>query len=129
MASKDKTGKTGMSPQIDEVAQQMTGFMTTVVKMQGHMFDALMKQNIEMLDFVRTRFERDRALVAKIAATEDPVESQRLLGEFWQKAVSDYTDESGKMTGMVAELTSDAARQMRDDAFDAMPSTKDKKPG
>ncbi|WP_343079429.1 phasin family protein [Ostreiculturibacter nitratireducens] len=110
----------GAMPSFDDMPKQVTEMMSTMAKMQGHMFDALMRQNIEMLDFMKERFERDRKLMSQLASTEDPTEASKLWAEFWQKAAKDYSEETSKMTGMLAEVTSDTVRRMNEEAMSAM---------
>lgn len=124
--AEEKKGKGAGMPPFDEMPKQVTDMMATMAKMQGQVFDAAMRQNIEMLDFLKDRFERDRKLMAELAAIEDPAEASRLWTEFWQKAAKDYSAETGKMTGMFAELTSDTVRRMNEEAMAAM-SGKSKK--
>ncbi len=106
-------------PPFDEMPAQVGEAMSQMAKRQGHVFDAMLKQNIEMLDFLRARFERDRAMVAELSSAEDPATASRLWADFWQKAAHDYSEETGKMTGMLAELTSDAVRSLKEGGLEA----------
>lgn len=119
MATKKATSKAA-TPQFGEVPQQVTDMMATMTRMQGHMFDTVMRQNIEVLDFLKARFERDRALMGELAGAEDPGTASKLWSDFMQQAMSDYSEETGKLTGMMAELTADAVRRMNDEAYAAM---------
>ena len=119
MATKKATPKMEV-PQFGEVPQQITEMMTTMTRMQGHMFDTIMRQNIEVLDFLKARFERDRSLMTELTKTEDPGKASKLWSDFMQQAMSDYSEETGKLTGMMAELTADAVKRLNDEAYAAM---------
>ncbi len=85
------------------------GDMTTaILRAQARMMDSILKQNIEVLDFLRTRFEKDRAIFNDFAANDDPARAMELLQAFWNRSLSDYADEAGKL----GALTAAAAEQL-----------------
>ena len=79
-------------------------------KPQAQMMEAMFRQNIEMLDFLRARFERDRALVAKMAAASESGDVMTLWAEFWQKTLADYSSETSKLASTATELAEQAVR-------------------
>lgn len=86
--------------------------------MQGQvrMMDALLKQNIEALDFLRQRFEKDRAMLAELAGAKDGAAAGTVLTEFWQKAFSDYSAEAGRLGSLMAASVEQMQEGMTDEA-------------
>lgn len=80
------------------------------VRPQARMAEALIKQNIETLDFLKTRFERDRAMLGELAAVEDATEAMSLWTTFWQRMLSDYATETNKLAASVTEIAEQALR-------------------
>lgn len=81
---------------------QLGDMMATIVKAQARMMDSIMRQNIEALDFMKARFEKDRAMMAELAEAHDPAEAMKRMQEFWNRSVKDYADEAGKMGAYTA---------------------------
>ena len=77
---------------------------------QFHLAEAMLKQNIEMLDFLKTRVERDRLMLAKLAAMQDPAQAMELWTGFWQAMLSDYAGETNKLAASVAGIAEQAVR-------------------
>lgn len=94
---------------------QMAELMTAVTRMQGKMVDAVLRQNIETLDFLKERFEKDRALIATMVEKKDPSAVMHLLTEFWQKAMEDYANETGKLTATMASATEQAIEELTEE--------------
>lgn len=77
---------------------------------QVQLAEAMLKQNIETLDFLKTRFERDRLMLAKLAQTQDPAQAMELWTGFWQAMLSDYAGETNKLAASVTEIAEQAVR-------------------
>ena len=82
--------------------------MSSIVKAQARMLDSIMRQNIETLDFMKARFEKDRAMVAELADAKDPTDAMKRMQEFWHRSARDYADEAGKL----GALTTATAEQI-----------------
>lgn len=83
------------------------GDMTAaILRAQAHMMDSILKQNIEVLDFLKARFEKDREIFNQLAASSDPAQAMELVHSFWTRSVKDYTDEAGKL-GALAAVTAE----------------------
>lgn len=76
--------------------------MSGIVKAQARMMDSIMRQNIETLDFLKTRFEKDRAMMAELADAKDPTDAMKRMQDFWNRSVKDYADEAGKLGAFTA---------------------------
>jgi hypothetical protein len=90
--------------------------MTALVKAQARMMDSILRQNIETLDFVKTRFEKDRAMVAELAEAKDSTEAMKQLQEFWNRSVKDYADEAGKLGAFTAATAEQFVEGMTEEA-------------
>lgn len=123
--SGDKMGSGPFAmPGAEDAQRQMSAMFETMARAQGQVVDAMMRQNIEVLDFVRERLEKDRAVVASLAAAKDPAEAAEIWQGFWQRAMADYGDESGKLSEMVAGLASDMLGALNPAAAEAMTAGK-----
>lgn len=87
---------------VSDAQTRMTGVMAAMMQAQGKMFDTMLRQNIEMLDFMKMRFERDRALLSAFAEVRKPDEAPPLWSDFWQGLMADYANEATKLTAMMA---------------------------
>ncbi|KEO51705.1 phasin family protein [Thioclava pacifica] len=84
--------------------------MSSMMAPQLKMMEAVISQNIEVLDFLKSRFERDQEMVGKLADEADPLKAMSLWGEFWQRTASDYATEMSKLA---TSMTSIAERAVR----------------
>lgn len=109
-------------PGMEGAQKQMAEIFEAMAKAQGQVVDAMLKQNIEVLGFVRDRLERDRAMVAALAGAKDPAEAAALWSEFWQKAMAEYGDEGGKLSEMVAGLGREMLAAVNPAAAEMMPA-------
>lgn len=93
------------------------GDMTTaILRAQARMMDSILRQNIEVLDFLRTRFEKDRAIFNDLAANTDPARAIELLQSFWNRSLSDYADEAGKLGALTAATAEQIAEGIAEEA-------------
>ena len=93
---------------LNPFAAVMPGTMRQFGGMQGRMLSACLKFNLEYLDFLKRRVEKDIALVQEMSAKEDPSEMLSACADFWRKAYADYSDEMGKFAGMSSSLLDEA---------------------
>lgn len=77
---------------------------------QARMAEAMIKQNIEMLDFLKARFERDRAMLEDLANAKDQAEAATLWQDFWQRMLTDYSVETNKLAATATEIAEQALR-------------------
>lgn len=90
--------------------------MHGVLRAQARMMDAVLKQNIEALEFLRQRFEKDRAMIAELAEAKDSAEAGMALTQFWQKAFSDYSAEAGRLGSLMTATVTQLQEGMTDEA-------------
>ena len=79
-------------------------------KPQAKMAEAMINQNIEMLEFLKTRFEKDRAMLETLSDAATPVEAMTLWQGFWQKMLTDYSAETNKLATSVSAIAEQAIR-------------------
>jgi len=86
------------------------GNVSQLMTPQLHMAEKLIAQNIEMLDFLKARFERDREMLGKLAEQSDPMKAMNLWGEFWQRTMTDYSTQMAKLATTASGLAEQAVR-------------------
>ncbi|MDV7269920.1 hypothetical protein RYZ20_03295 [Thioclava sp. A2] len=98
-------------------AAEQAGLETLARMMRPQMAfaSALIDYNLETLDFLRTRFERDKEMLGQIGKTLDPVQAASLWSEFWQRAASDYSVESSKLATALQSISQQAVRTMAEE--------------
>lgn len=84
--------------------------VAAATRLQGKMADAALRQNIETLDFLKARFEKDRELLTELAQSKEPSAAMSIWSEFWQGAMADYSSETGKLFAMMAAITDEAMK-------------------
>ena len=89
--------------------------MQGMLKAQVRMMDAVLKQNIETLEFLRQRFEKDRAMLSQLSEAKDSATAGSVLTEFWQKAYSDYSAEAGRLGAMMTATVEQMQEGMTDE--------------
>ncbi|MFD2175300.1 hypothetical protein [Rhodobacter lacus] len=77
---------------------------------QARMAEAMLGQNIEMLDFLKARFERDKLMLADLAKVDDPAEAMRIWQDFWGRLFTDYSVETTKLAAHAGEIAETALR-------------------
>lgn len=111
MATRDRnTGVFSADP------AHMGDMMASIMRAQARMMDSVLKQNIEALDFMKARFEKDREIFNRLAATDDPARAMALMQDFWTRSVKDYTDEAGKLGALAAATAEQVVEGLTDEA-------------
>ena len=70
---------------------------TMFMKPQARMAESLLKHNIEMLEFLKARFERDREMLDELADAGSAAEAMAMWQGFWQKMLTDYSVETNML--------------------------------
>ena len=60
-----------------------------VMRAQAKMMDALLRQNIELLEFLKSRYEKDRTLLSALKHAENPNDMKTLWSGFGSRAQTD----------------------------------------
>lgn len=83
---------------------------TALVKPQARVAEAMLRHNIEALEFLKARCERDRDFLASLGRAETPTEAIGLWQGFWQKMLADYAAETDKLAASAAALAQETIR-------------------
>jgi hypothetical protein len=105
------------------MSRAMPDLLTAGLRIQARLLHEAVNLGTEALDFARLRLERDRALMARLAASSDRAAMMSLWSEAWSEVMTDYADGAGRM-GVLASAT--AERLMAgatDEARALMPQT------
>ncbi|OCX67107.1 hypothetical protein BFP70_02795 [Thioclava sp. SK-1] len=78
---------------------------SAMFKPQAALTDAIIEQNIEMLDFVKNRYNQECDTLEALCATRSPMEAMPIMTDFWHSAVSDYTAQAEKFTSALMGMT------------------------
>ncbi|AWB47532.1 hypothetical protein HYN69_02535 [Gemmobacter aquarius] len=92
------------------------GMSRGVMQAQVRMMDAVLRQNIEALDFLKTRFEKDRAMLGELAVAQDATAAGAVLTSFWQRLASDYMQEAGRLGSLMQATAQEMGEGMADEA-------------
>lgn len=76
----------------------------TIQAMASAMTEAMSGYGTEIADFLSRRFAEDTEFQSKLMACRSPADLAELQQGFFQKALADYGDETGKMVEMNAGL-------------------------
>ncbi len=90
--------------------------MSSIMRAQARMMDSVLKQNIETLEFLKQRFEKDREMVNSLAESGDPTRAMQLMQDFWTRSVKDYTDEAGKIGALAGAAAEQIVESMTEEA-------------
>lgn len=90
--------------------------MSAIMQAQARMMDSVLKQNIEALDFIKTRFEKDREVFNRLAETGDPTLASQVLQDYWNGTLKDYTDEAGKLGALASATAEQLVEGMTEEA-------------
>lgn len=87
-----------------------------LLQAQVRMMDAVLRQNIEALEFLKARFEKDRAMLTNLAGAPDAMAASTVLGDFWQGIASDYMAEAGRLGSLMAANAQQLGEGIADEA-------------
>ncbi|SEM63812.1 Phasin protein [Gemmobacter aquatilis] len=111
-----KSQKTPMDAMAALMPGASTAAVSALIRPQAKMMEALLKQNIEVLAFMRARYERDLGLVSRMADATESGEVMSLWSEFWQRTLADYGTETNKLAASVSEIAQQAVRSATEEA-------------
>ena len=87
--------------------------ISATARLQAQTFRGAMRYQIEMLNFLRHRYEQDVKLVDDLVASDEFNDAFDVVTDFMQNAATEYTSEAGKMASISSKLSSETARRMR----------------
>ena len=95
-------------------------FLRAGAQFQAQAIDALIGCQIEALDFLKHRFEQDRALTAELAGCVEFNDGMDVISTYARKAASDYAAEAGRMASLGSKLAAETAQRARREAQGAL---------
>lgn len=95
-------------------------FMLGAARLNAQFYKAGMRYQIEMMDFLKHRFEQDIKFVDDLVASDQLNDTFDVVTDFMQNAANEYAAEAGKMATIGSKLASETARDMRKQAEDAV---------
>lgn len=90
--------------------------MLSTARMQGHAMRAVLNTQIETLGFLKHRYEQDLKLVDMLTDSAGFNDAFSTCSEFWKEAMSEYSDEAGKIVSISSKMAAEAAKNLRSDA-------------
>ncbi|WP_186386374.1 MULTISPECIES: hypothetical protein [unclassified Stappia] len=90
--------------------------MLLVGRMQSEALRATLERQVEMVDFLRLRIEKDMRLAERLLQAREPGEVVSACTEFCSEAVEDYAREAFRNANLVPEVTSEAVEQVAREA-------------
>lgn len=88
-------------------------FLIAGFRLQAQACKAAMRYQIEMLDFLKHRYEKDVKFVDDLVARDELTDTFDVVTDFMQNAATEYAAEAGKIAGIGSRLSSDSARRVR----------------
>jgi hypothetical protein len=116
MVQKKSEGAATRKPEPSASAMRLGDMSAALFRAQSKMMDTMLRQNIEVLEFLKLRYEKDREMLAQIAGLDDPSAAKTVLTSFWSEALADYTQEAGKLGALAAATTEQLAQGVMEEA-------------
>lgn len=91
-------------------------FWLAVARMQGNGLKAALRYNVETLDFVKHRIERDIALFDELTRSDGYKDAFDVCSCFVEEAVAEYSSEAGKLASLGSKIASETADEVRKEA-------------
>ena len=88
-------------------------YMMANARLQGHLFKAFMAYQIEMLGFLKHRYEQDVKLVDSLIASDQLNDSFDVMQSFMQNAANEYAEEAGKIASISSRIASNTANEVK----------------
>ena len=80
--------------------------------MQAQACKSALRYQIEALDFLKMRFEKDLKLYDDLLESEEHGDGFDVFADFMREAGKDYAEEAGKMARLESEVASDTAEKI-----------------
>lgn len=90
--------------------------MVLIGRMQSEALRATLDRQVEMVDFLRLRVEKDVRLAERLLQARQPVDVVAACTEFCSDALEDYAREGFRAANLVPEVAAETAEQIARDA-------------
>jgi hypothetical protein len=82
-------------------------------RFQEHGLKIVLRYQIETLDFLKRRYEKDMRLLDDLAASDEHGDMFDIYADFVREAITDYSDEAGKLASLESKLASETAKEIQ----------------
>jgi siderophore synthetase component len=82
-------------------------------RLQAQAFKAAMRYQIEILSFLKHRFEQDVKLVDDVVSSDEFADAFVVYSDFMRNAAAEYSTETGKVAAIGSRLASQMAKDVR----------------
>ncbi|MCW2305904.1 phasin family protein [Rhodobium gokarnense] len=96
--------------------EAMSTGLVAMARTQSRLATTAIDTNVEVLDFLRNRLQKDRDLIDEIADCKDAMEMMDAWLGFWSEAFTGYTDEFTKVAFANVKTASDAVQEISREA-------------
>lgn len=108
MSKKPQTDRSAQDAVAETVAEMQRMGLDSMTWMGSDWMERMSDLGSEVLSFVADRVKQDVELQHSLLHCRDAAELHRLQSEFWQKAVDQYAEETGKLIEMGAGMMAPA---------------------
>jgi hypothetical protein len=88
-------------------------FLLETARLQAQAFKAAMRYQIEMLSFLKHRYEQDVKLVDDLVSSDEFADAFVVYSDFMRNAAVEYSAEAGKVATIGSRLASEMAKDVR----------------
>jgi hypothetical protein len=81
---------------LSQIPAHLPDMALMMARAQAGVMETALRQQIETLDFLKARLERDRRFVEALAGARDPAEAGAVWIDYWRHAAEDYATEASR---------------------------------
>ncbi len=90
--------------------------LLAMIRLQGIAMKAVLRHQIEALDFLKRRFEKDFRLIDDLRESGKHGDMFDVYADFMREAFSDYGEEAARLASLESDLASEASSEIRKEA-------------
>lgn len=87
-----------------------------MARLQGHGVKAYLRYQIEALDFLSRRYQKDIRLMDDLAASGEHGDMFDIYADFMREAIVEYGEEAGRLARLESKLASETAREIQEES-------------
>ena len=91
-------------------------FWMSVARLQANAMKAALRYNVEALDFVKHRVEKDIKLFDDLSSSDGLKDAFDVYAGFMEGALAEYSGETGKFATLGSKIASETADEVRREA-------------
>ena len=113
MTGKPTADKASSYPQTPPMNADAQRAFLAFARFQEHGIRAVLRYQIEALEFIQNRYQKDIRLMDDLAASAEHGDMFDICTDFIREAISDYGEEAAKLASLESRLASEAAKDIR----------------